>query len=117
MFGDNQQFVNQVKTELFADKVYVYTTKGDIIELPKGATPIDFAYKIHTDIGNTMVGVFVNDEFVPIDYVLHNKDRVRIVTDELSFGPREEWESLAKTCSAKKIREFNKNNELKIKNA
>ena len=84
MFGDNQQFVNQVKTELFSDKVYVYTTKGDIIELPKGSTPIDFAYKIHTDIGNTMIGVFVNDEFVPIDYVLRNKDRVRIVTDELS---------------------------------
>lgn len=109
MFGDNQQFVNQVKTELFADRVYVYTTKGDIIELPKGATPIDFAYKIHTDIGNTMVGVFVNDEFVPIDYVLKNKDRVRIVTDELSFGPREDWIDKAQTSLAKrKIRDFNK---------
>lgn len=109
MFGDNQQFVNQVKTELFADRVYVYTTKGDIIELPKGATPIDFAYKIHTDIGNTMVGVFVNDEFVPIDYVLKNKDRVRIVTDELSYGPREDWIDKAQTSLAKrKIKEFNK---------
>ena len=109
MFGDNQQFVNQVKTELFADRVYVYTTKGDIIELPKGATPIDFAYKIHTDIGNTMVGVFVNDEFVPIDYVLKNKDRVRIVTDDLSFGPREDWIDKAQTSLAKrKIRDFNK---------
>lgn len=108
-FGDNQQFVNQVKTELFADRVYVYTTKGDIIELPKGATPIDFAYKIHTDIGNTMVGVFVNDEFVPIDYVLKNKDRVRIVTDELSYGPREDWIDKAQTSFAKrKIKEFNK---------
>ena len=111
MFGDNQQFVNQVKTELFADRVYVYTTKGDIIELPKGATPIDFAYKIHTDIGNTMVGVFVNDEFVPIDYVLQNKDRVRIVTDELSYGPREDWIDKAQTSMAKrKIREFRKGN-------
>lgn len=109
MFGDNQQFVNQVKTELFADRVYVYTTKGDIIELPKGATPIDFAYKIHTDIGNTMVGVFVNDEFVPIDYVLKNKDRVRIVTDDLSFGPREDWIDKAQTSLAKrKIRDFNR---------
>ena len=109
MFGDNQQFVNQVKNELFADKVYVYTTKGDIIELPKGATPIDFAYKIHTDIGNTMVGVFVNDEFVPIDYVLKNKDRVRIVTDELSYGPRIDWIDKAQTSLAKrKINEFNK---------
>ena len=109
MFGDNQQFVNQVKTELFADRVYVYTTKGDIIELPKGATPIDFAYKIHTDIGNTMVGVFVNDDFVPIDYVLHNKDRVRIVTDELSYGPRIDWIDKAQTSLAKrKIKEFSK---------
>ena len=109
MFGDNQQFVNQVKSELFADRVYVYTTKGDIIELPKGATAIDFAYKIHTDIGNTMVGVFVNDEYVPVDYVLQNKDRVRIVTDDLSFGPRDDWEEKAHTSYAKKkIRDFNK---------
>lgn len=109
MFGDNQQFVNQVKCELFSDKVYVYTTRGDIIELPKGATPIDFAYKIHTDIGNTMVGVFVNDEYVPIDYVLKNKDRVRIVTDDLSYGPREDWIKKAQTSHArKKIKEFKK---------
>ncbi len=111
MFGDNQQFVNQVKSELFADKVYVYTTKGDIIELPRGSTPIDFAYKIHTDIGNTMVGAFVNDEYVSIDYVLQNKDRVRIVTDDLSFGPREDWIDKAHTSLAKrKIREFSRNN-------
>jgi len=109
MFGDNQEFVNQVKVELFSDKVYVYTTKGDIIELPKGATPIDFAYKIHTDIGNTMVGAFINDEYVPIDYILKNKDRVRIVTDELSYGPREDWIDKAYTTLAKrKIKEFNK---------
>ena len=109
MFGDNQQFVNQVKCELFSDKVYVYTTRGDIIELPKGATPIDFAYKIHTDIGNTMVGVFANDEYVPIDYVLKNKDRVRIVTDDLSYGPREDWIEKAQTSHARrKIKEFKK---------
>lgn len=109
MFGDNQQFVNQVKLELFSDKVYVYTTKGDIIELPKGSTPIDFAYKIHTDIGNTMVASIVNDEYVPIDTILHNKDRVRIITDDLSFGPREDWEDKVQTTYAKrKIREFNK---------
>ena len=111
MFGDNQQFVKQVKSELFADKVYVYTTKGDIIELPRGSTPIDFAYKIHTDIGNTMVGAFVNDEYVPIDYALQNKDRVRIVTDDLSYGPREDWIDKAHTSLAKrKIREFSRNN-------
>ena len=109
MFGDNQEFVRQVKIELFSDRIYVYTTKGDIIELPKGATPIDFAYKIHTDVGNTMVGAFVNDEYVPVDYTLNNKDRVRIVTDDLSYGPREDWVNKAQTTYAKrKIREFNK---------
>ena len=109
MFGDNQQFVNQVKNELFSDKVYVYTHKGDIIELPKGATPIDFAYKLNTDIGNTMVGVFVNDEYVPIDYILQNKDRIRIVTDDLSYGPRDDWMEKAHTSYAKqKIGDFNR---------
>jgi len=110
MFGDNQEFVSQVKTELFSDRIYVYTTKGDIIELPKGSTPIDFAYKIHTDIGNTMVGAFVNDELVSVDYTLHTKDRVRIITDDLSYGPREDWIDKAKTSNAKrKIMEFKKN--------
>ena len=109
VFADNQEFVRQVKSELFADKIYVYTTKGDIIELPKGSTAIDFAYKIHSDIGNTMVGAIVNDKPVDIDYVLHNKDRVRIITDILSYGPREEWIDKVKTTKAKrKIREFNR---------
>ena len=109
MFGDNQEFVSQVKSELFADKIYVYTTNGEIIELPKGSTPIDFAYKIHTDIGNTMVASVVNDEYVPVDYKLKNKDRVRIITDNLSFGPREDWIEKAQTSHAKrKIKEFNK---------
>ena len=107
IFGDNQEFVSQVKNELFSDKVYVYTPKGDIIELPKGSTPIDFAYKIHTDIGNIMVCAFVNDECVSVDYVLKNKDRVRIVTDILSYGPRKEWADIAKTSYARKrIKEF-----------
>ena len=109
VFADNQEFVRQVKSELFADKIYVYTTKGDIIELPKGSTAIDFAYKIHSDIGNTMVGAVVNDKPVDVDYVLQNKDRVRIITDDLSYGPREEWIDKVKTTTAKrKIREFNR---------
>ena len=109
VFGDNQEFVSQVKSELFADKIYVYSSKGEIIELPKGATPIDFAYKIHTDIGNTMVAAIVNEEYVPINYTLKNKDRVKIVVDNLSFGPREEWLDMAVTTRArKKIKEFQK---------
>lgn len=108
-FGDNQEFINQIKIELFSGKVYVYTTKGDVIELPKGSTPIDFAYKIHTDIGNTMVAAIVNDEPVAFDYVLQNKDHVKIITDDLSFGPREEWIDKANTTYAKrKIKAFNK---------
>lgn len=109
IFGDNQQFVNQVKNELLANKVYVYTTKGNIIELPKGSTIIDYAYKLDVEIGNTMVGAFVNDEYVPVDYVLQNKDRVRIVTDDLSYGPRESWLDIVKTSLAKsKIKELSK---------
>ena len=109
IFGDNQQFVNQVKNELFANKIYVYTTKGDIIELPIGSTIIDYAYKLDTNIGNTMIGAFVNDECVPLDYVLQNKDRVRIVTNELSNGPEEKWLDIAKTSLAKsKIKKYYK---------
>ena len=107
MFGDNQQFVKHIKEELFANKVYVYTASGEIIELPKGASVIDFAYRIHTDLGNTAVGAFVNDEWVPVTYQLKNKDRVRVITDTLSFGPRLEWlDSVVTTHAKKKIREF-----------
>ena len=109
MFSDNQEFVTQVKQELFADKIYVYTTKGEILELPKGSTAIDFAYKIHSDIGDTMLYAIVNDKMENPDYVLHNKDRVRIVTDIKSYGPREDWIDKVQTTKAKrKIKEFNK---------
>ena len=109
MTTDNGEFVAMVKKELFNQSVYVYTTSGDIIELPKGSTPIDFAYKIHTDVGNTMIGAIVNEEPVDVDYVLKNKDRVKILTDPLSFGPRLEWQDKAKTMRAKRlIREFNR---------
>ena len=108
-FKDNEHFINQVKNELFTERIYVYTTKGDIVELPNGSTPIDFAYKIHTDIGNTMIGAYVNEECVPVDTLLQNKDRVRILTDNLSFGPREDWADRARTSYArKKIRDFSK---------
>lgn len=109
MFVDNQDFVRQVKTELFSNKVYVYTPNGDILELPKGATIIDLAYKISADTGNTLIGAYVNDEYVPVEYILRNKDRVKILTDDLSFGPREDWYDKAHTSYArKKIREFSR---------
>ena len=107
MAYDNQEYVRQVKSEIFADKIYVYTTTGEIIELPKGATPVDFAYRLSTDIGNTMVAAIVNNEYVPINYELKTKDRVRIVTDELAFGPRMDWINIATTsCAKRKIKEF-----------
>ena len=109
VFSDNQEFVRQVKSELFSDRIYVYTTKGDIIELPKGSTTIDFAYNIGPDVGNTMVSAIVNDRCVSPDYVLQNKDRVRIITDILSYGPREDWLDKVVTTQAKSlIREFTK---------
>ena len=110
MFGDNQQFVEQIKAELFSKNIYVYTPKGDVIELPFGSTAIDFAYKIHTKIGNTMVSAVVNDEYVMPDYRLQSKDRVRIITDPLAYGPKEEWLETVVTAKAKKkIMEATKN--------
>ena len=110
VFADNQEFVNQIKNELFSDKVYIYGMNGRIVELPKGSTVIDYAFNLDSDIGNTMVGAIVNDDYKDVSYVLKNNDRVRIISDELSFGPREEWITKAVTTKAKKrIREFKGN--------
>ena len=107
MFRDNQEFVNQVKSEIFADKVYVYTPKGETIEMPKGSTVVDFAYKIHTEIGNSILYAIVNEERVDSNYQLKSGDIVRIVTSVLSEGPREEWaQTVQTTLAKKKIKEF-----------
>ncbi|MBE6140559.1 MAG: bifunctional (p)ppGpp synthetase/guanosine-3',5'-bis(diphosphate) 3'-pyrophosphohydrolase [Firmicutes bacterium] len=109
MFSENHDFLWIVKNELFSDKIYVYTTEGDYIELPKGSTPIDFAYKIHTEVGNTMIKAIVNEEIVDIDYVLQDKDRVKIVTSKDVVLNKEGWEKIATTPYARrKIREFNR---------
>ncbi len=102
VFGDNQDFVRQVKTELFSNKIYVYSMNGEVIELPVSSTIIDFAYSLGRDYGNTLVSAIVNDEYVNVDHVLHNKDRVKIITDNMSFGPRQEWINKAQTTLAKK---------------
>ena len=103
----DDEFVLKVQEEVFSDKIYVYTPKGEIKELPKGSTVIDFAYSIHTDIGNTMEKVIVNDEEVPFDYVLKTKDRVKIITNKNSVGPNKEWLDSVKTTRAKKkIKEY-----------
>ena len=110
MFLDNKDFVSQVKQELFDDNIYVYTSKGDIIELPKNSTVIDFAYKIHTDVGNTLVGAKVNGEYVTdLGQILKNRDRITVITDDYSYGPRAEWLDKVNTSNAKKkIKDFNK---------
>ena len=86
---------------MFTDNIFVYTPNGDRIELPKGATLIDFAYRIHTNIGNTMIGGFVNDEFRDVDYVLRNNDRVRIITDNLAY-PGVDWIEKAQTSFSRR---------------
>ncbi len=105
-------FVNSVKDEVLNNNIYVYTPKGDVMELLNGSTPIDFAYKVHTRVGDTMTGAIVNDVMVPLTYELKNGDIVKIVTNKNSLGPSYEWLSIAKTTQAKnKIKNFfNKTN-------
>ncbi|MBQ8891906.1 MAG: bifunctional (p)ppGpp synthetase/guanosine-3',5'-bis(diphosphate) 3'-pyrophosphohydrolase [Bacilli bacterium] len=111
---DNTEFLSQVKKELFGSNIYVYTTGGDVIELPSGATVIDFAYKIHTDIGNNMVAAIVNSEAVPFDYVLSNQDKVRIITDDKAYIPKFDWLDKVVTTSARnKIMDYIKEHEEK----
>ena len=108
MFSDNEEFVKSIKNELFADKIYVYDSFGRIIELPKNSTLIDYAYLNNSEQANIMIGGYVNDNYVPVYHVLNNNDRVKIVTNELTFGPKDDWVNIAQTSLAKrKIKEFN----------
>lgn len=102
----SDEFVNTVKNELLSDNIYVYTPKGDVFELPKEATPIDFAYKVHSKIGETMVGALVNDVIAPLDTQLKSNDIVKIITNKNS-KPSKEWLLIAKTSQAKnKIKSY-----------
>jgi len=108
---DAQEFVDHLKTDLFQEMVYVFTPKGDIIELPAGATPIDFAYRIHTDVGHQCVGAKVNDALVPLDYRLQNGQVVKILTSKNRTGPSRDWLNPAlgfiKTATAReKVRQW-----------
>ena len=103
----DEDFINSVKEDVFNNTIYVFTPNGDVIELPNGSTPIDFAYRIHTKVGDKMVGAIVNNNIVPFDYILQNNDIIKINTNPNSVGPSREWIDIAKTNHAKnKIRTF-----------
>lgn len=116
--NDNKEFMDTVKTELniYNDRIYVFSPRGDVINLPAGSTPVDFAYMIHSAIGNKMVGARVNGKIVTFDYQLKNGDRVEILTSQNSKGPSNDWLNFVKSSQARtKINQWFKK-ELKEEN-
>jgi len=106
--ASTEEFINDVRNDVLgSNSIYVYTPKGDVLELPEDSTPVDFAYKVHSEVGNKMVGAIVNDNIVPLDYKLNTGDIVKINTSNLSKGPNKDWLNFVITAGAKnKIRSY-----------
>jgi guanosine-3',5'-bis(diphosphate) 3'-pyrophosphohydrolase len=105
--SDATEFVEGLKLDVFQDQVFVFTPKGDVKDLPSGATPLDFAYRIHTDVGHRTIGAKVNNRLVPLDYRLRNGDIVEIITTKAAHGPSRDWLNVVQTSHAReKIRQW-----------
>ena len=105
--SDATEFVEGIKLDIFQDQVFVFTPRGDVKDLPAGATPLDFAYRIHTDVGHRTIGAKVNNRLVPLDYRLKNGDIVEIVTTKGEHGPSRDWLNIVRTSHAReKIRQW-----------